>query len=85
MKPEEEIAPAVREMLLDSLVREIQQVEILRDDDVTVDRLIERTGVNRNLAERMLNDKVRHGELVKVSCYNQTTGRRTNAYRLNIV
>jgi len=72
----------VSESLLDELAAEINSVEVLREDDVTVERLSQRTpGRKRVFAERILKEKVRAGELICVPCYNPETGRQINAYR----
>jgi hypothetical protein len=67
--------------LLDSLVAEIKAIDFLRDDDVTVTRLIEATGANRNTVERLIKDKVARGELVAVPSHYPTTGKAVKAFR----
>ena len=72
---------SIGENLLAQLAEEIAQIEDLRSDDVTIDRLIDKTGKKRCFIQRMLFDKVKAGELTCVPCYNPETGRRVNAYR----
>ena len=66
---------------LEQLVEEINSVEVLSPEDITVPKLVELTGKNRNFIERLLMEKVKKKELVKVSCYNPETGRAIIAYR----
>lgn len=67
--------------LLEELVAELDAVEMMTPDDITVTRLAELTGKDRNFIARMLKKKVKNGELVCVSCYNPETGRRGDVYR----
>ena len=67
--------------LLDELAAEINAIEQLRPDDITVNKLMDLTGRKRCFVERILADKVRAGELVCIPCYNPDTGRKINAYR----
>ena len=67
--------------LLEELVEELNAVEIMTPDDITVSRLAELTGKDRNFITRLLKKKVKGGELVCVSCYNPETGRRGDVYR----
>jgi hypothetical protein len=67
--------------LFDSLVAEIKKIDFLREDDVTVTRLIEATGANRNTVERLIKDKVARGELVAVPSHHPTTGKSVTAFR----
>lgn len=66
--------------LLSELAKEFDFPPLL-PDDVTVDRLVKRTGKRRNAVDYFLIQKVNRGELIKVLCINPETGNRTYAYR----
>lgn len=69
--------------LLEEIAAEINSVEVLREDDVTIERLTQKTpNRKRVFVERILKEKVRTGELICVPCYNPETGRNINAYRV---
>jgi hypothetical protein len=68
--------------LLEQLAKDICGMDCLRDDDVTVSRLLARSpGKKYESVRFFLRKKVEAGELVVVECHNPENGRRVNAYR----
>jgi response regulator of citrate/malate metabolism len=67
--------------LLDKLVAEINAVDVLRDDDVTIPRLVEQTGRSRSFVERYMAEQVKAGKLIAVPSHDPQTGRPVTAYR----
>lgn len=66
--------------LLGELAKEFDFPPLL-PDDVTVDRLVKRTGKRRNAICNFLSNKLRDGELIRILCVNPETKCRTYAYR----
>ena len=73
--------------LLDEMVARLESQSFdLLPDDVTVSRMIERTGKQRNEVVRFLNKMVEAGELVKIqNVYDPKEGKKCNAYRKPVV
>jgi len=75
----------VPESLLEQLAAELNAMEMLRPDDVTIPRLMNLTGKARSFVVRLMQKKVKDGELYPVKCHDPEAGMNVVAYRKPVV
>jgi predicted transcriptional regulator len=70
--------------MLQMIVDEINAIEILDENDITVARVAEKTGRKPAMVFKYLNEKVQAGQMVIVKKYDPQCCRNVNVYQFKI-